>query len=40
MFSRIGAVILLVTDMKKSAKFYGDVLGMKMKDKSKDWIEF
>ncbi len=40
MFSRIGAVILLVSDMKKSARFYEDVLGMKMKEKSKDWIEF
>jgi catechol 2,3-dioxygenase-like lactoylglutathione lyase family enzyme len=40
MFSRIGAVILLVSDLKKSVKFYRDVLGMEMKEKSKDWVEF
>lgn len=40
MFSRIGAVILLVSDMKRSVKFYRDILGMEMKEKSKDWTEF
>lgn len=40
MFSRIGAVILLVSDMKRSIKFYGDILGMELKEKSKDWTEF
>ena len=40
MFSRIGAVILLVSDMKRSVKFYRDVLNMHMKEKSKDWVEF
>lgn len=40
MFSRIGAVILLVSDMKRSVKFYRDTLGMEMKEKSKDWTEF
>ena len=40
MFSRIGAVILLVSDMKDSIKFYRDILGMEVKEKSKDWTEF
>ena len=31
MFNRIGAVILLVSDMKKSMEFYKDVLGMELK---------
>jgi catechol 2,3-dioxygenase-like lactoylglutathione lyase family enzyme len=40
MFSRIGAVILLVSDMKRSIKFYSEVLNMELKAKSKDWVEF
>lgn len=40
MFNRIGAVILLVSDMQKSVKFYRDVLKMEMKEKSKNWVEF
>lgn len=40
MFNRIGAVILLVTDMKRSIKFYRDTLGMELKEQSKDWTEF
>jgi lactoylglutathione lyase len=40
MFGRIGAVILLVADMKRSVKFYRDTLGMEIKEKSKDWTEF
>ncbi|MFL6338406.1 MAG: VOC family protein [Nitrososphaeraceae archaeon] len=41
MFSKIGAVILLVSDMKKSITFYGSVLGMELrKHPSKDWVEF
>jgi catechol 2,3-dioxygenase-like lactoylglutathione lyase family enzyme len=40
MFNRIGAVILLVSDMKRSTRFYRDVLGMKLKEQSKDWTEF
>ena len=31
MFNRIGAVILLVSDTKKSMEFYKDVLGMELK---------
>lgn len=40
MFYKIGAVILLVSDMKRSTKFYSETLGMKLKKKSKDWTEF
>ncbi len=40
MFNRIGAVILLVSDMKRSTRFYRDVLGMDLKEQSKDWTEF
>ena len=40
MFHKIGAVILLVSDMKRSTKFYSDTLGMKLKKQSKDWTEF
>ncbi|HZB98783.1 MAG TPA: VOC family protein [Nitrososphaeraceae archaeon] len=40
MFNRIGAIILLVSDMKKSLKFYRDTLGMELKKESEDWIEF
>ncbi len=41
MFNKIGAVILLVSDVKKSIKFYGNVLGMELKQHpSRDWVEF
>jgi lactoylglutathione lyase len=39
MFKKIGAVILLVRDMKKSIEFYRDVLGMQLKRESEDWVE-
>jgi lactoylglutathione lyase len=40
MFNRIGAVILLVSDMKESMKFYKDLLGMEVKQQTEDWVEF
>lgn len=40
MFNRIGAVILLSSDIRRSIKFYKDVLGMELKQRSKDWVEF
>ena len=41
LFNKIGAVILLVSDMKKSIKFYSNTLGMELKrHPSKDWAEF
>ena len=40
MFSKIGSVILLVDDMERSTVFYKDTLGLKLKVKTTDWIEF
>ena len=40
MFNRIGAVILLVSNMKESMDFYKDVLGMELKQQAEDWVEF
>src|SRR5215467_4728595 len=40
MFKRISAVILLVSNMKKSIEFYKDVLGMEVKQQAEDWVEF
>ena len=40
LFSRVGAVIIQVSDMEKSSKFYKDTLGLPMKTQSKDWTEF
>ena len=39
-FKRIGAVILLVSDMEKSIKFYRDVLELPIKNTSSEWVEF
>jgi lactoylglutathione lyase len=39
-FNRMGAVILLVSNMEKSVMFYRDTLGLPIKTKSKDWTEF
>lgn len=39
-FKKVGAVILLVSNMEKSTKFYKDVLGLPVKSKSKQWTEF
>ncbi len=39
-FNRVGAVILLVSNMEKSIKFYRDTLGLQLKSKSKEWTEF
>lgn len=40
MFKRLGAAILLVENMNRSIAFYRDILGMKIKDESPDWVEF
>ena len=40
MFKKIGAIILLVRDIKQSSEFYRDVLGMQLKHDSEDWVEF
>jgi lactoylglutathione lyase len=39
-FSKVGAVILLVSSMEKSIKFYRDILGLPVKTKSEEWTEF
>jgi lactoylglutathione lyase len=39
-FRKVAAVILLVSNMKKSIKFYKDTLGLPIKNESKDWTEF
>ena len=36
-FDKVGAVILLVSNMEKSVKFYRDTLGLKIKTKS--WLQ-
>ena len=39
-FRKVGAVILLVSNIDRSIKFYRDTLGIPIKTKSKDWVEF
>lgn len=39
-FRKVGAVILLVSNMEKSIKFYSDTLELPIKSRSKDWTEF
>ena len=39
-FNKIGAIILLVSDMDKSIKFYRDVLELPVKNTSPEWVEF
>jgi lactoylglutathione lyase len=39
-FNKVGAVVLLVSNMEKSIRFYKDTLGLPVKTKSKDWTEF
>jgi lactoylglutathione lyase len=40
MFNRLGAAILLVDNMERSVAFYRDIMGMKIKMESPDWVEF
>ena len=39
-FRKLGAVILLVSDMNKSVQFYKEVLNIPLKKKSDEWTEF
>jgi predicted enzyme related to lactoylglutathione lyase len=39
-FRKLGAVILLVSDMNESIQFYNKVLNLPLKRKSEDWTEF
>ncbi len=40
LFRKIGAVILLVSDMERSIDFYRNTLGLPLKNSSHDWAEF
>jgi catechol 2,3-dioxygenase-like lactoylglutathione lyase family enzyme len=40
LFKKVGAVILLVSDMEQSVKFYRDTLKLPIKTQSDDWTEF
>lgn len=42
LFTKVGTVILLVSDMDRSVKFYKELLGLPVKAKTRapDWIEF
>lgn len=42
LFTKVGTVILLVSDMERSVRFYKEVLGLPVKTKtqSPDWVEF
>ena len=39
-FKRVGAVILLVSNMENSIKFYKETLNLPLKSQSEDWTEF
>jgi lactoylglutathione lyase len=39
-FRKVGAIILLVSNMEKSIKFYSETLELPIKTRSKDWTEF
>ncbi len=39
-FRKLGAVILLVSDMNKSVQFYEEILNIPLKKKSDEWTEF
>jgi lactoylglutathione lyase len=39
-FKKVGAVILLVTNMERSLKFYRDTLGLAVKNATDEWTEF
>jgi len=40
LFRKIGAVILLVSNMEHSIDFYKNTLGLPLKNSSHDWAEF
>ena len=39
-FRKVGAVILLVTNIDNSTKFYRDTLGLVVKNATNEWTEF
>jgi lactoylglutathione lyase len=40
LFTKVGAVIIQVSDMEKSTEFYKEILELPLKSQSKDWTEF
>ena len=40
LFKRLGAIILLVSDIERSTIFYKDTLGLPIKTNSSEWVEF
>jgi catechol 2,3-dioxygenase-like lactoylglutathione lyase family enzyme len=40
LFKKVGAVILLVSDIERSVKFYRDILKLPIKTQANDWTEF
>ena len=38
--TRLGAIIVLVTDMRKSIDFYHGLIGLPLKQQSSEWTEF
>lgn len=40
MFRKVGAAILLVSDMDRSIDFYQNTLELELKNRSKEWTEF
>jgi lactoylglutathione lyase len=39
-FRKLGAVILLVSDMRRSIRFYKETLNLPIKKESEEWTEF
>ena len=39
-FRKLGAVILLVSDMRRSIQFYKETLNLPLKKESEEWTEF
>ena len=40
MFSKVDYVMVMVSDMKRSVKFYKEALGLPLKFESEEWTEF
>ncbi len=40
LFRKVNAIILLVSNMERSKEFYKDILGLKIKYESPEWVEF
>ncbi len=40
LFRKVNAVILLVSNMERSKEFYRDILGLKVRHESPEWVEF